>query len=169
MDKLPGKKSLFFLSLLILTSGCGYHLVNPTSRTKVYIGYLVNDTFQPQLDIYLLNELKEKILNYPGFELVSDLSRADWQITGRIIKFEREPLFFSTENSDKIILARFNIGINLKITNSEYTSEEQTIEENIAVALTPTYQEEEMLKKISQEVADKIFFRFLRIYEKKIN
>lgn len=167
MDKSAGRKTLLFLNLLLLASGCGYHLVNHRSDNRLYLAALANDTLQPQLEIYVLDGLKEKILDYPGFLLVSNQSQADWLVTGRITRFEREPLFFSPQDADKIVLAKFTVGLNLKVGKPGCAFREETVEEHVAVALTPSYQEEEMLEKIGRQVADKVFFRLLKMYEEK--
>ncbi len=158
MKKLPRRNcllvSIFFLLLL---SGCGYQILNLASEKKVYISVFENLTLQPQMEIYIIKNLREKIMSYPLFNLVEDKKDADIIIEGKIEKFWREPLFFSSEDTRDIVMGRMWIEIEVKIEKGENVWSEK-IKENIGVPLVEEYEEEKVLEKLGEEIARKIFF-----------
>ena len=157
MKKLPRRNCLLVSIFLLLLSGCGYQILNLASEKKVYISVFENLTLQPQMEIYIIKNLREKIMSYPLFNLVEDKKDADIIIEGKIEKFWREPLFFSSEDTRDIVMGRMWIEIEVKIEKGENVWSEK-IKENIGVPLVEEYEEEKVLEKLGEEIARKIFF-----------
>jgi len=164
MEKLLNRKFLV-ISFLFLFAGCGYQLIKNQSTKNFFISNFENLTLQPQLQIYLTDNLEEKILSYPYFKLTKNKGKADIIVDGAIKKFEREPLFFSSGDSSNIIIAKFIVSVDLKLTKGEEQIFQTTLNENLSISLSQNYKEEEMMRKITDLISQKIFSIILKKYE----
>ena len=89
-------------------SGCGYKFLG-SSKTKVFVSPVINQSFRPLADIYLANALRDVFIEYPEYQLVKHPEDAEYTLNVKINKWDRSPLFFSGEKTREIVVARFLI------------------------------------------------------------
>jgi len=171
MEKSLNKKSvliLLLISIVLLLSGCGYHLIKYNMEKKVFISPFENYSLQPQVEVYTLGKLYEIMLSYPGFAPVKNKENADIVLKGKIKRIERPPVFFSTEKTNEIVMARFSVEIEIAIYKGKKLVSKDLIKESIAVELLNDFKEEEMLEKLGTQIAKKVFFLLVKKHEQGI-
>ena len=161
---------IFFLSICFtfILTGCGYHLVNFQSRPSVFIEVFRNESLQPRLETYLIDCLRESVMEHPGFILSSNRSEADISIEGNISEFSRTPLFFSSGDPEEIIIGKFLVRIEFEIKKDGRCLSKDIMEKSFSLNLSRSYNEEKMLKGISEQVARDLFFMLIRKREEGV-
>ena len=170
MEKLLNKKSLIVLLIanFLFLSGCGYHFIKYNTEKKVFISPFENYSLQPQIEIYTISKLYEMILNYPGFIPVKNKENADIIIKGKIKKVKRPPIFFSTENANEIVMAKFSVEVETEIYKGKKIVSKNLIKEILPVELLNGFKEEEMLERLGTQIARRLFFILVKKYEEDI-
>jgi len=135
---------------------------------KVFISPFENYSLQPQVEVYTLGKLYEIMLSYPGFAPVKNKENADIVLKGKIKRIERPPVFFSTEKTNEIVMARFSVEIEIAIYKGKKLVSKDLIKESIAVELLNDFKEEEMLEKLGTQIAKKVFFLLVKKHEQGI-
>ena len=115
------KKTAALIALLVLLPACGYTLAKtgsgPEAPThgayKVCIPTFVNETFQPLIERDVTAALKDEIA-FDGRWVLTDPKDADISVTGRVTKFELQPL--SYDSRERILEYRVRIRSEVKIT-----------------------------------------------------
>lgn len=156
MEKLQLKKYLLF-SLIIFFAGCGYKFIHQKEK-KIYIETISNHTFQPQLEIYLDESLRDVINSYPEFSIVNSKKYADCSLKINLLKLVREPLFFSGEKTDEIVNARFNVKFEVILKEKGKLISQKILSEKLSFSLARDFEEEKILKKLSDEIAVRVYF-----------
>jgi len=164
MEKLLLRKYLLY-SLIIFFTGCGYKFIHQREK-RIYIEPISNYTFQPQMEIYLNESLRDTITSYPGFSLVNSKKAADYSLKIKLLKLEREPLFFSREKANEIVNARFNINFDVFLKKEGEVISHRIFSETLSFPLTRTFEEEKVLQKLCQKIALKIYFWLVEENEK---
>jgi outer membrane lipopolysaccharide assembly protein LptE/RlpB len=165
MAKLSGKNLAVVSLFVFLLSGCGFHHLD-MSDTSLCILPVHNVTLQPAMEIYLTQAVKEAYLEYPSFSLVDSDEEADYILKIKLKKFGRIPLFYS--DNDRIVSARFITEVEVGILSRDKIIAEETLSQNFAFSLKQDYREEEILRKVSRELARKIYFWTINEKEKGI-
>lgn len=171
MEKSLNKKSvlvLLLISVFLFLTGCGYHLIKYNIEKKVFISPFKNYSSQPQVEVYTLGKLYEIMLSYPGFAPVKNKENADIVVEGKIKKIERPPIFFSAENTDEIVMARFSVEIETEIYKGKELVLKDLIRESISIELLNNFKEEEMLEKLGTQIAKRVFFLLVKKHEQGI-
>jgi len=149
----PAKSLLSSIAAVILLSGCGYTLVR-NDATPVCITGFSNQTLQPRIEQAVADGLRTAILGSPGFRLVSSRQGAQLLVSGTVVRFEREPLFFAPGSPASVVVARFFLEVEVVLRGREEVR--RTVSETIAVPLAVTYAEEEMLREIGNRAGARI-------------
>ncbi|HOL66610.1 MAG TPA: hypothetical protein PKX93_04030 [bacterium] len=156
-----GKSWLLAVSLLWLC-GCGYHLVSPTSGRSVYLARIENRTRQPQLEFFLTEGFKRRLLECPGLRLAGSAASADTLVTLRLTDCHREPLFFSLQETQDILIGSLRVSLEVEITEAGQTRKHHLVQENLPFFLSKSYREEEILAEISRRLATRVIFLLLK-------
>ena len=76
------------LSLAILLTACGYRSFQPTLpqfATRLWVAPVQNQTFTPELDILLRQQLQRQFSQYPNLQLTS-LQASEWSLETTLTK-----------------------------------------------------------------------------------
>jgi hypothetical protein len=89
-------------ALAALLAGCaGYHLGptsgDPAGSRSVQVGPFDNETKEPRISEYLISSLRRRFQQDGTFELVTS-GTPDILVTGKIIRFERTELSYTTND-----------------------------------------------------------------------
>lgn len=160
-------KYLLMISTVLVFNNCGYKFLN-TKGTSVFIPIIQNSSLTPQLEIYLTNELIKVFTESPYFFYTSSEKDSDIKIKINIKKVERVPLFHSSDKIPNIVSAKFSIDTYVQLFKRDKLILEEIITENISASLVVDNKEEEVLKKISEKLSEKIYFWLLEKDGKKI-
>ncbi len=166
MAKLRLEKSILLISLIIIFGSCGYQFIKEDGK-KVFIHTVSNSTLQPKIDLYLADELKKTLIEYPEFSLVNNEGAADYVLCVDIKRWERMPLFFSKAGEDEITIAKFKVETELSVSCDGKQLLHDIISDTFSVSLVSGYKEEEILQRISQKLSGRIYFYLLEKNEKK--
>lgn len=153
---------LICISIIFLFTGCSYQLINP-EQTTVYVEIFSNHTLQPEIDLYLLKNLKKTITRSPGFILASSKSSADIIISGIIEEFSRNPEFIS--KSDQIIMASYRVKILLNIEKNHQIMK-RNIDQIYSLELATEFKKDYLLDQLSNKISQDIYFQLLQLNEK---
>ncbi|MCM8824805.1 MAG: hypothetical protein NC937_01430 [Candidatus Omnitrophica bacterium] len=148
--------------LALIMAGCGYHLINPEQKT-VYVEPFSNHTLQPKMEQFLLKNIRKTLAQAPGFMLVSKKSDASVVISGKIIKFSRNPEFI--DRSDQIVMASYTVGVLLDIEKDGATLR-QKIEQTYFMELQSHFRLDQILDAVSKKVARDVYFWLIQSYGK---
>lgn len=157
MGKYRLKKSTLLVSLLFIFGGCGYKFISGINRA-VFLKPILNSSMQPGIDLSLSGELKNTLVQYPGFTISGKEADADCILEVNIKKWERFPLFFSTEGDDKIVIAKFRVETDISLSEPARKPFTKTIADTFSISLATEYKEDEVLRKISRKLAERIYF-----------
>lgn len=134
-----------------------------TGQKTVYIEPFSNLTLQPEIDIYLLKNLKKTFLQSPGFTLVSNKTEAHIIIHGRIQQFSRNPEFVS--ESDQIVMASYKVKIALQIERNGNTMQKE-IDQIYFLELSDKLKTDLLLDNITKKISQDIYFNCIETDEK---
>ncbi|MCX8081802.1 MAG: hypothetical protein N3D17_00120 [bacterium] len=148
------------ISMTLLLCGCGYKFIS-NAKAKIFIQPVLNYSLQPLVDIYLTEFLRDVFIKYAEYQPVKNSSDAEYTLKVLIKKWERTPLFFSGERSREIVIAKFIIEAEVILYKGENIVFTDTITDNISTSLGKEYEEEGVLKDISEKLANKIYFRII--------
>lgn len=148
---------LIFIEALFLFSGCSYKLINPSEKT-VYVDYFSNHSLQPQLEIWLLKNLKKTIVESPVFSLVNDKENADIVINGIINDCTRSPEFIS--ESGQIIMASYKAKVSLVIERNGRISQ-KSIEQVYFLELSKKFKMDYLLNMLSKKISQDIYYQLI--------
>ncbi len=84
-------KSLFILTIFLLSACSNYkvgRLMHPQIRT-IGIGHIKNDTDQPRLSLFMIEKLKERIMQDASLRVVP-VEEADIILTGTIVGYKTD-------------------------------------------------------------------------------
>ncbi|MGB9677257.1 MAG: hypothetical protein ACPLZ9_01435 [Candidatus Ratteibacteria bacterium] len=156
------KKLIKICSLFLLFTSC-YINKNIPVKNKVYLNKIENYTNQPILSFILKEKIEKIILNYPGFTTTNLKEIADYTFSIKILKFERIPVFFDKKNIDNIVGARYIVEIQMEIKEEKKESIilNKNLIEEISSSIYKEYKEEKIFDKLSEHIAQKIYFEFL--------
>ncbi|MCM8830076.1 MAG: hypothetical protein NC824_03660 [Candidatus Omnitrophica bacterium] len=160
MVKMPLKNCVAIISITFLLCGCGYKFLS-TDKTKIFIYPVTNHSLQPLVDVYLTDALRGVFIEYPEYQLVKNLSDADYGLKVNIKKWKRVPLFFSGEKSREIVIAKFLVETEIQLFEGPKIIFTDTIVDNISTSLGKEYEEESILMDISKKLALKIYFHII--------
>lgn len=148
---------LIFFEILFLFSGCSYKIINPSEKT-VYVDCFSNHSLQPQIEIWLLKNLKKTIVESPVFSLVNDKEKADIVISGVIDDFTRSPEFIS--ESGQIIMASYKAKVSLVISQNGIISQ-KPIEQVYFLELSKRFKMDYLLDMISKKISQDIHYQLI--------
>jgi len=160
MEKLQLKKLIKVCSLLFLFSSC-YINKNISVKNKIYLDKIENQTGQSILSFILKEKIKEILINYPNFTITDTKKNADFILSIKILKFERIPIFFDKTDADNIVGAKFKIDIELELKEKENVILNKILTENISSSIYKEYREEKIFEKLSEQIAQKIYFELI--------
>ncbi|MCM8762409.1 MAG: hypothetical protein NC905_02310 [Candidatus Omnitrophica bacterium] len=160
MVKMPLRNCAAIISITVLLCGCGYKFLS-TGKTKIFIYPVTNYSLQPLVDIYLNDALRDVFIEYPEYQLVKNLSDADYALKVNIKKWERSPLFFSGEKSREIVIAKFLVETEIELFKGKKIIFTDAIVDNISTSLGKEYKEEDILTDISKKLALNIYFHII--------
>lgn len=113
-----------FLAVVVsatILSGCGYSLSRTGSaagpskgKYKVSVPMFVNDTFEPLVEETLTSALKDELAT-DGRWVLTAREDADLLVTGRVTRFELEPLSYDAK--ERILEYRVRIRSDVKVTD----------------------------------------------------
>ncbi|MCM8758321.1 MAG: LPS assembly lipoprotein LptE [Candidatus Omnitrophica bacterium] len=147
---------------ILLLAGCGYKLINP-SQKSVYVEPFSNFTIQPEIDLYLVKNLKKTLAQSVGFMVVSNKKDADIIIRGMIHKFIRNPEFIA--ESDNLIMASYRIKVIVEIEKENQTRQKE-IEQTYFLELSEKLNTQQLLEIISNRISQDIYLKLIEENEK---
>ncbi|MCM8816758.1 MAG: LPS assembly lipoprotein LptE [Candidatus Omnitrophica bacterium] len=147
---------------ILLLAGCGYKLINPSQKT-VYVEPFSNFTIQPEIDLYLVKNLKKTLAQSVGFMVVSNKKDADIIIRGMIHKFIRNPEFIA--GSDNLIMASYRIKVIVEIEKENQTRQKE-IEQTYFLELSEKLNTQQLLEIISNRISQDIYLKLIEENEK---
>ncbi|MCX7706107.1 MAG: LPS assembly lipoprotein LptE [bacterium] len=150
------------LFTIFFIAGCGYHMIKPDEKT-VYIEPFSNHTLQPEIDLYLLKNLKKTLAQSPGFITVSRRNEADIFVRGKIQEFTRNPEFIS--ESDSIVMASYKVKVSVEITKNG-TTQKKDIVQVYFMELSEKLKTDLLLDDITKKISQDIFFHLINSDEK---
>ncbi|MGC8976919.1 MAG: hypothetical protein ACP5OB_04785 [Candidatus Ratteibacteria bacterium] len=162
MGKLLLKKLIRVFSIFIIFTSC-YLSKNFQGNKRIYFEKIENFSNQPNLTFVLNEKIRELIIKYPEFNISNNEKFSDYIADLKILKFERKPLFYSNENSDDIVGAEFQIEVRLILKENGVIITDKNLVEKFSTSIFRIYNEEEVLDKISERIAKKIYFEILKI------
>ena len=160
MGKLQIKK-LVKNSILLFLASCYLNKNISVRNKKLYFEKIENFSNQPNLTFILKEKLEETILKYPKFE-ISQSEETDYLVDLKILKFERVPLFFSKENSEDIVGAKYEIEVDLRIKTKDRVVDKK-IQEAFSTSIYKEYNEDAILTRICDIISKKIYFEILKV------
>jgi len=161
MVKLPLRKLIGVFSILIFFSSCYLSRVN-LEKKEIYIEKIENLSYNPELTFVLPQKIRETILNYPGYNITDEKEKADYILNLKILKFERYPIFYSREDADNIVGARFEIEVEMNMKERDGKEIKKVIKETFSSSIFKEYNEEEIISRISERIAKKFYFEILK-------
>ncbi len=173
MEKSRLKNFVLLISIILLFTNCGYKFLREGEKS-IFVMPVENLTLTPQMDIYLNSEIRRVFIQNPHFILSSTDGPADIILKIRIIKTSRQPLFYASEDSStsedasEIITAKFYIEAEMELLKEGSLLLKETISETIAFSLSVGYQEEDVLKSVSEKFASKVYFWMIEKNEKGV-
>ncbi|MBN1445994.1 MAG: hypothetical protein JW957_07810 [Candidatus Omnitrophica bacterium] len=148
------------ISACFLLSGCGYKFV-AGGQPKITVKPVLNYSLQPLADICLSEAVKKVFVEYPDFSLVNSEAAADYVLHLKINRWKRKPVFFSRKDSKDIAIAGFETETEISLFKNGENIFTETVKETFSASLAEEYREDYVLEKISQKLAEKIYFRVL--------
>lgn len=160
MAKLRPAKLALLISACFLLNGCGYKFVTG-EQPKINVKPVLNYSSQPLADFYLSEAIRKAFIEYPDFSLVNSEAAADYVLHLKINRWKRNPVFFSRKDSKEIAIAGFDTETEISLFKNGENVFTETVKETLSVGLAEEYREDYVLEKISQKLAEKIYFRVL--------
>ncbi|MCM8803942.1 MAG: hypothetical protein NC833_01645 [Candidatus Omnitrophica bacterium] len=154
------KRLIKVFSIFLFFTSC--YLNKNINGKRIFFERIENFSNQVNLTFILNQKIKERILEYPGLSITDIKENADYIVNLKILKFERIPLFYSKE-ADNIVGAKFEIGLKLDLKEKDKLIFDKNLFETISFSIYKEYNEEEILNKISERVAKKVYFEILKI------
>lgn len=113
--------TLLLIGLVLLVSGCGYHLPGrgdalPQDIQTVYIEPFVNKTREPFLETPLTNEVRDQFSRRRTMEVVSSPELADAILTGTIVSYRATTV--SYDRNDDITEYRATMIVDAALTRA---------------------------------------------------
>ena len=113
-------KKLFVFSLLLIFTGCGYHLVGtaPYEKTvslsgkKVAVVTFANRVDEPGVESIFTRALTNELLKTGRVELTSE-KNADYIITGDVVVYRKETM--SVDEKGDVLTYRLTLGVNVRV------------------------------------------------------
>ncbi len=157
--------------LLMLLSGCGYHLQGrdaelPGGVKTLYIELLANATYKPFLENEVTNAVVERFSRNPRVQFVEDRNRADAILSGTITSYSSNALSFNRDDAISEYRSRMVLAAVLRRADNaevlwkgnvgwaeEYrTSSDKTIQED---------RENAAIQAIGQRLAEELYSRMI--------
>lgn len=157
MGKLHLKKYLLLLSGVLLFTNCGYKFLAVKGKA-LFIMPVENSTLNPQLDMYADSAVKQVFIEQPHFVLAPSREEADIILKINIKKTDRQPLFFSRQDSSEIVSAKFHMEADIELFKDGMKILQETVSDNFAFSLSGAYKEEEVMSRVARYFADSIYF-----------
>ncbi len=159
----------FLLGFFLLANiSCGYKFgYKPNKKIiKIYVPYFQNNTSEPWLDNYFIEELKREFILHPQIKITFE-NQADYFIDGIILDYKKTSISYTT--SDKTLEYRLELRVKIIVKNrngkiikekvfywnKEYASG-YTGERNFDVGASEA-KKKEFLKKICADIAGEIY------------
>ena len=106
------------LMLLLLLSGCGYHLPGrgtglPDDVQNVVINPFVNKTTEPFIETQLTNEVRDQFARRRTLDVVANVDQADVVLHGTIVGYRANSIAYDT--NDDITEYRLTITVEAKL------------------------------------------------------
>jgi hypothetical protein len=161
MGKLLMKK-LIISSIFIFFTSCYLNKNIQGKNIKISFEKIENFSDQPNLTFILKEKLEETFLEYPKFEITNS-EKSDYFINLKILKFERVPLFFSKEDTDNIVGAKYEIEVDFNLRRKDSSIINKKFNESFSTSIYKEYNEEEILSRICERIAKKLYFEILKI------
>ena len=98
--------------------------------------------------------LRRAVLSSPDFLLVSAPEKADFTVTGEVVRFEREPMFFIPRTPSRIAVARFSLDVQVVVSGRREVR--RTVTDTVAVPLATGYAEDETLAEAGSRTGNRI-------------
>ncbi len=102
-------------------AGCGYRVLRYGSQGSptVAIVTLENDSVEPGVELTVTRALRQEFLRQGGLPLVSDPSRADFVIRGRVLPLETRSDSFSTVALAVEYRVRMTLSLEVRAANGQ--------------------------------------------------
>jgi len=159
------KRLIKVCSLFLFLTSC-YLNKNIYEKNEIYFEKIENFSSQPSLTFILNEKIREIFLKYPKYTITNLKEKADYNIELKILEFERIPLFYSKLDPDEISGAKYEIKLRVNINDKDKKIVEKEIVEHISFSIYKEYREEEILNRISEHVAKRVYFEILKISKK---
>ena len=106
---------LFITLAAILTAGCGYHLVGygsslPNHIKTIAIPTFKNSSIEPNIHRDVTDSIRRAFISDGRLKLI-DARRADLIIKGTLIKYQLQPVSFSTQDTVDEYIIRLGVQI----------------------------------------------------------
>lgn len=162
MEKLPVKKLIKVCSLFLLLTSC-YINRNIVEKNKIFLEKIENYTSHSILNFLLEENLKKNILSYSGFTITNLKENTDYILLIKILKSERIPIFFDKKNIDNIVGTQYKIEVQVEIKEKDNVIFNKNLKETISFSIYKDYKEEKIFDKLSERIAQKIYFELLNL------
>jgi hypothetical protein len=122
----------FLLAVLLTAPSCGYRLAGQESRLPepiktIYVSIFVNDTREPNLELFVTNAIIEKF-KHDGRLGVASAKDADSVLSGTIEKYSLEPLVYDAFNN----AAKYRLRMRVKIKFEDKVGKGVLVEKTLA-------------------------------------
>lgn len=146
--------------MLLLLSGCGYRFYSQR-RGTVFLSEVSNTSFQPNIDKHINRSLQIAFIQSPVFLPVVTEDLADFILEVEISGFERSPLFYMPDSRRRIAGAKYIVEADIKLYGSSGVVFQDLIVEHVMVSLQDDFLEEDILIKVADKLANKIYQHML--------
>lgn len=124
---LPGVAAMTIFCVLCvpLTAGCGYSLVGtgrgtlPVTLKTVYVATFVNETTRVGLEQRMTDAVLRELSARARLKPVSDRTRADAELSGRLSSYQVEPVRFDRDGR----AVEYQISVIAKVTLTDRTTD----------------------------------------------
>ena len=161
---------IFFVTFLIFFSSCGYRVTSylPPDISSIAIPILKNETYQPGIEVPITNRIIREFLQ-DGSLKVRKEQESDLLLLGRITKYERVPIAYSSEDPDEPIQYRLYIRLRFileDLRTNRVLWETTELTGTTAYFVTGTYSktEEEALTDATEDLARKVVERVVEFW-----
>ncbi|MEA3466578.1 MAG: LptE family protein [Thermodesulfobacteriota bacterium] len=116
--------TLGIMLILLLLSGCGYHLPGrgnslPDDVQKVVINPFENKTTQPFIETQLTNEVRDQFARRRTLDVVASVDQADVLLSGTIVGYRSNAIAYDTNDDITEYRLTMTVEANLARVNGE--------------------------------------------------
>lgn len=154
----------FSMLVVVLMCGCAHYHTGTGSQLpfqNVYIAPALNDSFAPQAQALITNQIRKKILNDARISLAKNSDQADATLDITLVDFRTA--IGATKEHDSISAQTFNVTLDVKITLTDSSNkvliDRQNVSASVNVPTDGDYEETQYqtMPKLTQKIADKIY------------